>query len=183
MAFTSICPLPMKSTISISHTKFPHHRQRSLPKSPLKFQLSATARRDEVEEEQFHNCSMHNGRPQNWKALVSATLAAAVISFGSSGFQVPNAVAELNKYEANTRGEFGIGSAAQFGSADLRKAVHVNENFRRANFTSADMRESDFSGSTFNGAYMEKAVAYKANFTGMYALHSSPHSASLAEES
>ncbi|KAF9624972.1 hypothetical protein IFM89_016792, partial [Coptis chinensis] len=38
------------------------------------------------------------------------------------------------------RGEFGIGSAAQFGYADLRKAVHVNENFRRANFTSADMR-------------------------------------------
>ncbi|XP_043715436.1 thylakoid lumenal protein TL20.3, chloroplastic isoform X3 [Telopea speciosissima] len=28
------------------------------------------------------------------------------------------------------------------------------------------MRESDFSGSTFNGAYLEKAVAYKANFTG-----------------
>ncbi|KAJ9555291.1 hypothetical protein OSB04_009905 [Centaurea solstitialis] len=48
----------------------------------------------------------------------------------------------------------------------LRKAIHVNENFRRANFTSADMRESDFSGSTFNGAYLEKAVAYKANFTG-----------------
>uniref|UniRef100_A0A803L6I2 Thylakoid lumenal protein TL20.3, chloroplastic n=2 Tax=Chenopodium quinoa TaxID=63459 RepID=A0A803L6I2_CHEQI len=64
------------------------------------------------------------------------------------------------------RGEFGIGSAAQYGSADLKKAVHVNENFRRANFTSADMRESDFSGSTFNGAYLEKAVAYKANFTG-----------------
>ncbi|XP_012087131.1 thylakoid lumenal protein TL20.3, chloroplastic isoform X2 [Jatropha curcas] len=67
---------------------------------------------------------------------------------------------------AELRGEFGIGSAAQFGSADLRKAVHVNENFRRANFTAADMRESDFSGSTFNGAYLEKAVAYKANFTG-----------------
>lgn len=28
------------------------------------------------------------------------------------------------------------------------------------------MREADFSGSTFNGAYLEKAVAYKANFTG-----------------
>lgn len=28
------------------------------------------------------------------------------------------------------------------------------------------MRESDFSGSKFNGAYLEKAVAYKANFTG-----------------
>eukprot|EP00262_Sarcandra_glabra_P007125 TRINITY_DN196_c0_g1_i3.p1 TRINITY_DN196_c0_g1~~TRINITY_DN196_c0_g1_i3.p1 ORF type:complete len:237 (-),score=37.16 TRINITY_DN196_c0_g1_i3:169-819(-) len=46
------------------------------------------------------------------------------------------------------------------------KAVHVNENFRRANFTSADMREADFSGSTFNGAYLEKAVAYKTNFSG-----------------
>ncbi|KAL0324433.1 UNVERIFIED_CONTAM: Thylakoid lumenal protein TL20.3, chloroplastic [Sesamum calycinum] len=32
--------------------------------------------------------------------------------------------------------------------------------------SAADMRESDFSGSTFNGAYLEKAVAYKANFTG-----------------
>jgi hypothetical protein len=37
---------------------------------------------------------------------------------------------------------------------------------RRANFTAADMKEADFSGSTFNGAYLEKAVAYKANFTG-----------------
>jgi len=32
------------------------------------------------------------------------------------------------------------------------------------------MRESDFSGSTFNGAYLEKAVAYKANFSGTYKL-------------
>lgn len=31
-----------------------------------------------------------------------------------------SALADLNKFEANTRGEFGIGSAAQFGSADLR---------------------------------------------------------------
>lgn len=81
----------------------------------------------------------------------------------SSGFP---AMADLNKFEADIRGEFGIGSAAQFGSADLSKTVHSNENFRRANFTSADMRESDFSGSTFNGAYLEKAVAYKANFSG-----------------
>lgn len=33
------------------------------------------------------------------------------------------AVADLNKFEANTRGEFGIGSAAQFGSADLRYVI------------------------------------------------------------
>ncbi|KAJ0976509.1 hypothetical protein J5N97_018474 [Dioscorea zingiberensis] len=38
---------------------------------------------------------------------------------------------------------------------------------RRANFTSADMRESDFSGCSFNGVYLEKAVAYKANFSGV----------------
>ncbi|XP_076936527.1 thylakoid lumenal protein TL20.3, chloroplastic-like [Bidens hawaiensis] len=104
----------------------------------------------------------NRSKPKNWKALVSTALAAAVITFSSD----MSALADLNKFEADVRGEFGIGSAAQFGSADLRKAVHVNENFRRANFTSADMRESDFSGSTFNGAYLEKAVAYKANFTG-----------------
>ncbi|XP_022969876.1 thylakoid lumenal protein TL20.3, chloroplastic isoform X3 [Cucurbita maxima] len=101
--------------------------------------------------------------PKRWQKLVSTALAAAAVISFSSGMP---SIAELNKYEADTRGEFGIGSAAQFGSADLRKAVHVNENFRRANFTSADMRESDFSGCTFNGAYLEKAVAYKTNFSG-----------------
>ncbi|KAL8171056.1 hypothetical protein V2J09_022860 [Rumex salicifolius] len=99
---------------------------------------------------------------KQWRGLAFAAAAAVV---GFSSLYCP-AFADLNKFEADMRGEFGIGSAAQFGSADLRKAVHVNENYRRANFTSADMRESDFSGSTFNGAYLEKAVAYKANFTG-----------------
>lgn len=33
------------------------------------------------------------------------------------------AMAELNRFEADTRGEFGIGSAAQFGSADLRYRI------------------------------------------------------------
>ena len=46
-----------------------------------------------------------------------AALAAAVVLGG--GFP---AGAELNKFEADTRGEFGIGSAAQYGSADLRCA-------------------------------------------------------------
>ncbi|CAN1333314.1 Thylakoid lumenal protein TL20.3, chloroplastic [Linum perenne] len=149
MAFNSISTLPMRSISTPIPFSKPQHLHR--------FRLSATARH---QEEQFHSCS--SGK---WNSMVSAAMAAAVV-ISSGSFQVGPAVAELNKYEANTRGEFGIGSAAQFGSADLRKAVHVNENFRRANFTSADMRESDFSGSTFNGAYMEKAVAYKANFTG-----------------
>ncbi|KAL3699092.1 hypothetical protein R1sor_017114 [Riccia sorocarpa] len=95
-----------------------------------------------------------------WQRGLAATLAAVVLSTGMK------AGAELNKFEADTRGEFGIGSAAQFGSADLRKTVHAGENFRRANFTSADMREADFSNCPFNGAYMEKAVAYKTSFKG-----------------
>ncbi|KAI3869814.1 hypothetical protein MKW98_030995 [Papaver atlanticum] len=103
---------------------------------------------------------------KNWNVLISTTLATAVISLSCIGGGTMPALADLNKFKADTRGEFGIGSAAQFGSADLKKTVHVNENFRRANFTSADMRESNFSGSTFNGAYLEKAVAYKANFSG-----------------
>ena len=54
--------------------------------------------------------------PKRWKALVSTALAAAVITFSSD----MSALADLNKFEADVRGEFGIGSAAQFGSADLR---------------------------------------------------------------
>ncbi|KGN50217.1 thylakoid lumenal protein TL20.3, chloroplastic isoform X1 [Cucumis sativus] len=120
------------------------------------------------QKDQTQDCSerKHIGKitePKRWQKLVSTALAAAAVIGFSSGMP---SVAELNKYEADTRGEFGIGSAAQYGSADLRKAVHINENFRRANFTSADMRESDFSGCTFNGAYLEKAVAYKTNFSG-----------------
>ncbi|KAF3644480.1 putative thylakoid lumenal protein, chloroplastic-like isoform 2 [Capsicum annuum] len=82
----------------------------------------------------------------------STALAAAVITFSSN---LP-AIADLNKFEAETRGEFGISSTAQFGSADLK----------RVNFTSADMWESDFNSSMFNGAYLEKAVEYKANVSG-----------------
>lgn len=60
-----------------------------------------------------------NAESKAWRAVVSTALAAAVIGFSSS---LP-ASADLNKYEAETRGEFGIGSAAQFGSADLRSKL------------------------------------------------------------
>lgn len=54
--------------------------------------------------------------PKRWKSLVSTAIAAAVITFSCD----MSALADLNKFEADIRGEFGIGSAAQFGSADLR---------------------------------------------------------------
>lgn len=47
------------------------------------------------------------------KTVISAAAVAAIFITSPAG-------AELNKYEAATRGEFGIGSAAQYGSADLR---------------------------------------------------------------
>ncbi|OAY59977.1 thylakoid lumenal protein TL20.3, chloroplastic isoform X1 [Manihot esculenta] len=162
MAFTSVSPLSVKFlTISTPSSRSPYHH--ASHSRPCHIVCGLHTQR----EDQFHDCyttryKVDVSKSKNWRTIVSTALAAAVVSF-SSGLP---AVADLNKYEAETRGEFGIGSAAQFGSADLRKAVHVNENFRRANFTAADMRESDFSGSTFNGAYLEKAVAYRANFTG-----------------
>lgn len=52
----------------------------------------------------------------------TSLLAAAVVSF--SGLGPMPAVADLNKFEADIRGEFGIGSAAQYGSADLKSVCH-----------------------------------------------------------
>ncbi|KAH1223453.1 Thylakoid lumenal protein TL20.3, chloroplastic [Glycine max] len=141
MALNSLSPLSINSlhVSSSSTSKISHSHSKSFP----------------VVVCQINSNRDHRQESTKWGKVVSATLAAAVIAFSSD----MSALADLNKFEAEMRGEFGIGSAAQ-------KAVHVNENFRRANFTAADMRESDFSGSTFNGAYLEKAVAYKANFSG-----------------
>ncbi|XP_068634941.1 thylakoid lumenal protein TL20.3, chloroplastic [Aristolochia californica] len=151
MAFASITPLSLKLSVLPNSSSSVSVRTHQEPRSrPCVIACNGAA------ESNVHP------EGKKWQKLISTALAATVISF-SSGLP---AIADLNKFEADQRGEFGIGSAAQYGSADLRKAVHVNENFRRANFTSADMRESDFSGCTFNGAYLEKAVAYKANFSG-----------------
>jgi hypothetical protein len=53
-----------------------------------------------------------------WRLAVSAALAAAVVT-------ATPAYADLNKFEAEQRGEFGIGSAAQYGSADLKYALSL----------------------------------------------------------
>ncbi|PSS11509.1 Thylakoid lumenal protein like [Actinidia chinensis var. chinensis] len=111
MALTSISLLPMKSQFSSSFS----HRPLKSPSKPLLVVCQA--------QPQNQN---HIHKSGNWKTLVSTALAAAVVTVGAD----MSALADLNKFEAEQRGEFGIGSAAQFGSADLRKAVHVNENFR-----------------------------------------------------
>ncbi|MQM15526.1 hypothetical protein Taro_048470 [Colocasia esculenta] len=74
-------------------------------------------------------CQASGAEPRNWRSVGSSLVAAAaIVSF--VGLGAMPAAADLNKFEAEMRGEFGIGSAAQYGSADLKKAVHVNENFR-----------------------------------------------------
>ena len=62
------------------------------------------------------NASNASPAPQQprWRAAVSAALAAAVVAAAAPAY------ADLNRFEAEQRGEFGIGSAAQFGSADLK---------------------------------------------------------------
>lgn len=62
-------------------------------------------------------CCCDGVEEKKWQMLISTALATAVLSFSSSGMP---ALADLNKFEADIRGEFGIGSAAQYGSADLR---------------------------------------------------------------
>lgn len=167
MAVPSLSSLSINPLISISSSSSSSKASsRHLPSFSKRFGVYCEVNNSEIKA-RISDCSnntyeVRDAKFKIWKPLLSTALAAAIVVFGSD----ISAMAELNKFEAETRGEFGIGSAAQFGSADLKKAVHVNENFRRANFTSADMRESDFSGSTFNGAYLEKAVAYRANFTG-----------------
>ena len=64
----------------------------------------------------IHKTNTRFAESGNWKTLVSTALAAAVVTVGAD----MSALADLNKFEAEQRGEFGIGSAAQFGSADLR---------------------------------------------------------------
>ncbi|CAK7355798.1 unnamed protein product [Dovyalis caffra] len=128
MAFTSISSIYIKPpNISTSSSKSPS------PSKPFRIAYQL----DTEEGNQFPDCcksgyKVDTPKSKNWIRLVSTALAAAVVSFNSGNLP---AVADLNKFEAETRGEFGIGSAAQFGSADLRKAVYVKENFSTPTYT------------------------------------------------
>eukprot|EP01025_Chloroclados_australasicus_P025276 TRINITY_DN2527_c0_g6_i1.p1 TRINITY_DN2527_c0_g6~~TRINITY_DN2527_c0_g6_i1.p1 ORF type:complete len:282 (+),score=24.87 TRINITY_DN2527_c0_g6_i1:88-846(+) len=73
-------------------------------------------------------------------------------------------LADLNKFEAAAGGEFGIGSAQQFGEADLTGRDFSNQDLRRSNFTAADCRKCNFKNSKLQGAYFIKAVTFDANF-------------------
>lgn len=56
----------------------------------------------------------------------------------------PPALADLNKYEYNAGGEFGVGSALQYGEADLKNRDFSKQDLTRSNFTAADCRSCNF---------------------------------------
>jgi len=76
----------------------------------------------------------------------------------------PPAFAELNKYEAAAGGEFGIGTAQQYGEADLKGRNFANQDLTRSNFTAADCRQCKFRNSKLFGAYFIKSVLFQADF-------------------
>ncbi|KAJ9506200.1 hypothetical protein QJQ45_014795 [Haematococcus lacustris] len=71
---------------------------------------------------------------------------------------------DLNRYEYDLPGEFGKGSAGQYGEADIDGQDFSNQDLRRSNFTSASAKRANFSNSNLQGAYFMKAVVFRANF-------------------
>ncbi|GIL71719.1 hypothetical protein Vretimale_846 [Volvox reticuliferus] len=91
------------------------------------------------------------------------TAAAAFVATATLALAGP-ALADLNVYEAEAGGEFGIGSAQQYGEADVQGRDFSGQDLRRSNFTSADCRNANFKGANLQGAYFIKAVTYRTNF-------------------
>lgn len=76
------------------------------------------------------------------------------------------ALADLNKFEYEAGGEFGRGTAQQYGEATIIGRDFSNQQLQRSNFTAADCRDCNFTKSNLQGAYFIKAVVARANFKG-----------------
>lgn len=93
--------------------------------------------------------------------LLRKGLAAVV---GASLIAADPSLADLNKFEAAAGGEFGLGTAQQYGETDVQGRDFSNQDLTRSNFTAADCRGCNFKNSKLNGAYFIKAVTANANF-------------------
>eukprot|EP00210_Caulerpa_lentillifera_P006924 g6620.t2 len=113
---------------------------------PLSSSLSATGRDHEPP-----------GKPNLLQ--IGASIAAAGVLFLASPVY-----ADLNPLESDLGGEFGIGTAQQFGSADLRGKDFSNQDLTRSNFTAADCRQCIFRNCKLSGAYFIKTVNFQADF-------------------
>jgi hypothetical protein len=79
-----------------------------------------------------------------WRAVRGA--AGAALLAAALAVAPPPAAAELSTYEYNAGGEFGSGTAQQWGEADLIGHDFRGEDLRRSNFTSANCRKCRFDG-------------------------------------
>lgn len=104
--------------------------------------------------------SAQQQRQQGPLAAGAGALAAALLLVSGP------AVAELNKFEYNAGGEFGNGTALQYGEADVHGRDFSKQNLQRSNFTAADCRDADFSGAQLQAAYFMKSVLAHANMEG-----------------
>ena len=91
-------------------------------------------------------------------------LVAGVASLAALFTLCDPAMADLNKYEAELSGEFGNGTALQYGEADIAGKDFSKQDLRRSNFTAADCRDCNFKSSKLVGAYFIKSVVARANF-------------------
>lgn len=66
-----------------------------------------------------------------WQKGAAAALSAALLL-------APPAFADLNKYEQELGGEFGNGTAQQYGEADIKGRDFSGQDLRRSNFTRYD---------------------------------------------
>ena len=105
-------------------------------------------------------CSAHQQRDP-WRIARDAGAAAL---FSATLLVTQPAFAELNKFEEEIAGEFGTGTALQFGEADIKGRDFSDQDLRRSNFTSADCRDCNFKNAKLVGAYFIKAVLPRANF-------------------
>ncbi|KAG2497359.1 hypothetical protein HYH03_004518 [Edaphochlamys debaryana] len=96
--------------------------------------------------------------PGQLRAAACATVATSLLAVAGPS------LADLNTFEYDAGGEFGIGSAVQYGEADLKGRDFSGQDLRRSNFTSADCRNASFKGSNLQGAYFIKSVAYRTDF-------------------
>jgi hypothetical protein len=97
-------------------------------------------------------------------AVKKAVAATSVSLALSAGVFSPGALAELNQYEAEIGGEFGNGTAQQYGEAEIPGRDFSKQDLRRSNFTAADCRDCNFKDAKLVGAYFIKSVVARANF-------------------
>ncbi|KAI8108341.1 hypothetical protein M9434_006368 [Picochlorum sp. BPE23] len=103
-------------------------------------------------------------RQDSVNTWVGTSLAGMAASVALMVLGPESAYADLNKFEAELGGEFGSGTAQQYGEADIIGKDFSKQDLRRSNFTAADCRDCNFKDSKLVGAYFIKSVVARANF-------------------